>query len=193
MHVKNKDLIKSTNELFKNILLEIKIILNFEQNLDPVIQQKQQQIEKWLNILDKSNNLFKTAIYKKINVFLQQKDLHENFLITNNVNLFNYIKEANIKISTFKKVLIEHLSNYYRIDLKQNKKFFNKPNKTIIFSDKIKSDQSKSYKHKKLNFISILDNLIIILQEINHKLLINKQNSFPNEVKLSSSKKAPKI
>ena len=63
----------------------------------------------------------------------------------------------------------------------------------MIFSDKIKSDQSKSYKYKKLAFISILDNLIIMLQEINHKLLINKQDSVPNEVKLSSSKKAPKI
>lgn len=193
MPSRNKNLIKSTNDLFKNILLEIKIILNFQQNLDSLIQRKQQQIEKWLNILDKSNNLFKTAMYQEINIFLQQKDLHENLLIINNVNLFNYIKEANIKISTFKQVVVEHLSNYYNIDLKQNKNFFYKPNKAIIFSNNTKSDQSKSYKYKKLGFISILDNLIIILQEINHKLLINKKDSVSNEVKLSSFKKPPKI
>ncbi len=193
MPSRNKNLINSTNDLFKNILLEIKIILNFEQNLDPLIQQNQQQIEKWLNILDKSNNLFKTAMYQEINIFLQQKDLHENLLIINNVNLFNYIKEANIKISTFKQVVVEQLSNYYHIDLKQNKNFFNKPNKPMIFSNNRKSDQFKSYKYKKLSFISILDNLIIILQEINHKLLINKKDSVSNEVKLPSFKKPPKI
>lgn len=175
----NKNLIKSINDIFKKILLEIQV--NFEHKsrldsdsisapgvdsgLDLAIKQKKLNIAEWLNILNKYNNVFKIEIYKDFINLLEQENLYI-MNINRNSNLLDFIKDASIKISTFKQIMIQHLSNYYDIDLKYNKEILNQP---IIFRD-LKLEKSKSYKYDKLFFIQILDNLILTLEKINKEL-----------------------
>lgn len=190
MPSRNENLIKLINDAFRKILSEIKRIFETNSELN-ILQQKKHPIEQWLNILNKYKYLFKTKTYKEISDFLKSEDLYELNAKqnVNNTTLLAFIKEANIRISTFKQKMMQLLSNYYGIDLKSNTTKL--LNSSIIFSDS-RLEKSRFIKYDKLMFIQILENLISTLEKMHKEFSINKQDPLVNDIPPNDNPSSPR-